>query len=66
MQHTVTPTNTRGNTPAEGCPWSVFRRDTASMIEPTVCATQCTGFDLESLLIRVGQHFHRDVRDSGR
>ena len=62
-QNTVTLTNTRGNTPAEGRPRSVFLHDTAST-EPTVLCY--TGFALESLLLRVGQHFHRDIRDSGR
>ena len=64
-QNSVTLTNTRGNTPAEGSPRSVFLRDTAST-EPSFVLHMCTGFALESLLLRVGQYFHRDVRDSGR
>jgi len=39
-QNTVTLTNTRGNTPAEGRPRSVFLRDTAST-EPTVLCYTC-------------------------
>jgi len=68
-QNTVTRTNIRGNTPIEGRPRSVFLPARYCLLPQNrqFCATHmCTGFALESLLLRVGQYFHRDVRDSGR
>ena len=64
-QNTVKLTNTRGNTPAEGRPRIVFRRDTVA-IEQTVCAAHmhwiCSGVIAASCRTT---YFHCDVRDSG-